>query len=411
MILVFEMIFVGTGHAVTNSAVLQTIAGAFPHQTVRVQAHHSHVQELQRDPLLLRQANISFEAIPISSHYMYRPHIVSFRRGLREFWTVLRGLWHVPAHEPCLIMLISATPTAIFAASLLARLLRRRIGVQVGLHGNLNDAFGWRTRNPMTRMIDLHAALTRRHGGHVRLLVLEDAIRRALARRAPITAATVDVLPHPISPGEAEETEPNRLTTPLRIGMVGQATESKGITPFLALARDFAQTHPDAVSFHLVGNVPRGTDMSAFAVLNEPVPTGHLSRAEFMEKLRQLHYVCLPLQPSYYELSASGALMDAVVWMRPIIATRVPIIEDLFDRFGDIGELCDDLAGVRAAIARLASAPDPQRYDRQVANLRQARTSRLPASQASDYRRIIEAGFPGLLVDRRFAATMAPSHG
>lgn len=407
MILVFEMICIATGHAATNSAVIQTICGGFPDQPVRVFAHDSHLRELQSDPILLRHTNVSFQAVPLSPHYMYRPHIVSLRRGLRELWTLLRGLYDVPAQERCLMVLISATPTAIFAASLLARLMPSRIGVQVCLHGNLNDAFGWRTRNPLARMIDLRAALDSRHGGRLRLLVLEDAIRRALVRLAPAAAPIVDVLPHPVSPVEVQGAEPNRLALPLHIGLVGQATESKGVTPFLELARAFKQTHTDAVRFHLVGNAPRGTDLTRFAVLNEVVPTVHISRAEYLEKLRRLHYICLLLQPNYYALSASGALMDAVVWLRPIIATRVPIIEDMFDRFGDIGELCEDAAEVHTAIARLARDPDPQRYERQVANLRRLRTSRLPEVQAPNYRRLIDTAFPGLLADRQ----SVPVHG
>ena len=275
--------------------------------------------------------------------------------------------------------------------------MRRRIKVQVGLHGNLNDAFGWRTRNPLTRSIDLRAALTSRHGGRVRFLVLENAIRRALAEQASVPPDTIDVLPLPISQRESETAEPNTLTLPLRIGLVGQATEAKGITPFLGLAREFAATHPDAVRFHLVGNAPAGSDLTALAILGEPVPTLHIPRTEFVAKLRRLHYVCLLLQPSYYELSASGALLDAITWLRPIISTPMPIIKDLFDRFGDIGELCDDLPGMRAAISRLAVAPDPARYQRQVANLRRIRSSRTPQALAADYRSLIGAAFPNLL--------------
>lgn len=411
MILVFEMICVATGHAATNSALIQTICAGFPDQPVRVFADRSHIHELRSDPILLRQTNVSYQAVPISPHYMYRTHIVSVRRGLRELWTLLRGLYHVPARQRCLIVLISATPTAIFAASLLARLMPHRIAVQVCLHGNLNDAFGWRSRNPLARMIDLRAALDSRHGGRVRLLVLEEAIRRALLRLAPAATEMVDVLPHPISPVEVQGAEPNHLTLPLRIGLAGQATELKGITPFLTMARAFRQTYPDAVSFHLVGNAPRDADLAAFAILNEPVPTLHISRADYLEKLRRLHYVCLLLQRSYYELSASGALMDAVIWLRPIIATRVPIIEDLFDRFGDIGELCDDVARVHAAIARLASAPDAQRYERQVANLRRLRASRLPEAQALEYRRLVDTAFPGLLANGQHSPVTVPSHG
>jgi hypothetical protein len=411
MILIFEMVWPGTGHAVTNSATIQTIARGFPEQAVRVFAESAHLRELGSDPVLLRQSNVSLHAIPISSHFMFRPHIVSFRRGLREFWTLLRGLRGVPAKEPCLIVLISATPTAICAASLLARLMRRRIGVQVGLHGNLNDAFGWRSRNPVARAIDLHGALTSRHGGRVRFLVLENAIRTALAAQIPAAAEVTDALPLPINQGEADQAQPATLTVPVRIGLVGQATEAKGTMPYLGLARDFRRTLPDAVSFHLVGHPGAGLDIGAFDVLCDPKPYVRFSRPQFVEKLQRLHYVCLPLQPEYYGLSASGALVDAITWLKPIIATRVPIIVDLFARFGDIGVLCDNMEAMRVAITALVRDPDRARYDRQIANLRRVQASRTPAALASAYRGLIERGFPGLLTRPCQAAAAGVPHG
>jgi hypothetical protein len=401
MILVCEMMWLGAVHAVTNSSTIQVIARGFPEQEVRVFAHSSHLRELQFDPVLLQQANVSFQAIPVSTHFQYRPQIVSARRGLREFWTLLSALRGVPPKEPCLIVLISATPTAIFAASLLARLLRRRIGVHVGMHGNLNDAFGWRSRNPMVRSIDLRAAMTRRHRGRVRFLVLENAIRKALVKHIPSAGDITDVLPLPINQAEAEQVRPANLAVPVRIGLVGQANESKGITPFLALAQEFRQTLPDAVNFHLVGLPGAGVDISSFDVLHDEKPYEGLSRPRFIEKLQRLHYVCLPLQQAYYGLAASGALVDAITWLKPIIATPMPIIVDLFDRFGDIGFLCHDLDQMRAAIDSLAREPDQNRYDRQVANLRRIRAGRLPAALASDYRALIKMGFPGLLTDNQ----------
>jgi hypothetical protein len=411
MILFFEMVWRGTGHAVTNSSVIQTIAQGLPEQAMRVFAEASHLRELESDPVLLKQKNVSLWAIPISSQFLFRPHIVSVRRGLRELWTLLRALRDVPNQEACLIMLLSATPTAIFAASLLAWLTRRRIRVQVGLHGNLNDAFGWRPRNPVARAIDLHAALTRRRGGRVRFLVLENAIRTALAEQIPTAADITDVLPLPINQGEAERARPARLTVPLRIGLVGQATEAKGITPFLALARGFRETLPDAVNFHLIGHPGAGIDLSAFDVLHDTTPYGRLSRPEFLEQLQRLHYVCLPLQPAYYGLSASGALIDAITWLKPIIATRVPIIVDLFARFGEIGILCDDFDAMRIAIGSVASSPDQARYDLQVANLRRLQASRMPAILASNYRETIERGFPGLLTHPCRAPAQDVLHG
>jgi hypothetical protein len=401
MILIFEMFWPGTGHAVTNSAAIQTIARAFPEQAVRVFAETSHLHELQSDGVLRNQTNVSMRTIPISSHYVFRPQIVSVRRGLRELWTLLSALRGVAANEPCLIVLLSTTPTAILIGSTLSRLMRRRIRMQVCLHGNLNDAFGWRSRNPVVRAIDLHAALRSRHGGTVRFIVLENAVREALIRQVPTATDTTDVLPLPINQAEADMARPKLLTAPVRFGLVGQATEAKGITSFLELARHFRRILPDAVTFHLVGHPAPGADVGPFAVLHDPLPATWPTRAEFIERLATLHYVCLPLHPTYYELAASGALLDAITWLKPIIATPVPIIADLFANFGDIGFLCDDLDQMRAAIDSLAHKPDQKRYDRQVANLQRIRASRLPAALAASYRTMIEMGFPGLLTDNQ----------
>ena len=397
MILVFELVWTGTYHAPGNSATIRTIARAFPGQGVRVFADASHLTELRADPTLTVCPNVSLTPVVLSPHFRFRPQIVSPRRAATEFATMRAALRNVRAGEPCLIMLLSATPTAIFAASLLARLSKRPIGIQVGLHGNLNDAFDWRPRNPLIRHFDLHAALGAAHGGRVRFLMLENAIRRALAERAPTAYTRTDVLAHPINQAEVINQPDATPMPPIRIGLVGQATEAKGITPFLALAAHFQQINPHDVSFHLVGRAPDGSDLARFSPLADPISTEHWSREAFLARLGSLHYVCLPLQPEYYELSASGALIDAITWLKPVIATKLPIVRDLFDGFGDIGVLCDDVESMRAAIASLIAVPDPAHYEAQREALRAARDSRTPDTLAREYRALVHQGFPGLL--------------
>ena len=397
MILVFEMVWTGTVHAPGNSVTIQTIAAAFPDQTVRVFAETTHLRELRADTALTAHANVEFREIAISPHFRSRPQIVSFRRGMTELAAMRAALRDVPPAEPCLIMLISATPTAVFAASSLARLSRRRIGVQVGMHGNLNDAIGWRPRNPLARAFDLHAALKARHGGRVRFLVLEDAIRRALSAHLPGTEARTDVLPLPVNLTELPLWRDVPFQTPIRIGLVGQATEAKGITPFLDLARHFTASHPGRVSFHLVGRAVPGDDLSRFAPLADPVSTEHLSRADFLARLSSLHFVCLPLREGYYDLSASGALIDAITWLKPVIATALPIVRGLFEQFGEIGYLCGDPASMEAAILSMLGDMDAARYANQVDALRRVRASRMPDALAEGYRALVRAGFAGLL--------------
>jgi hypothetical protein len=407
MILVFEMTWPGPIHAPGNSATIQTIALAYPREEVRVFADPSHIAELQKDAALTGYANVRFRPIALYPHLFGKTHIVSWGRFRREMTTLRQGVATAPRDERCLIMLISATPTAILAARWLARLAlarpwlarlgRRHIGVQVGLHGNLNDINGWRPRNPLPRAFDLRSALSARYPPMFSFLVLEEGIKLALGEAIPTVADRVQVLPLPINTTELPQQHEIALEPPVRIGLVGQATQAKGIDLFLDVARDCKARYGPRVEFVLVGTATTGSDLSAFNMLEDQVTIEALPREQYLARLAKLHYVLLPLQDRYYSLSASGALIDAITWLKPIIATRLPIVEALFRRFGDIGTLCDDETAMRAAVEAAVSTHDAARYQRQVEALRAVRASRSPDALAADYRTLVHGMFPGLL--------------
>jgi hypothetical protein len=397
MILVFEMTWSGPVHAPGNSATIQTMAQAYPREEIRVFAAASHIAELRSDAALTAHANVSFRPIVVYPHLFGKTHIVSWGRFRREFAILREGLATVPRNERCLIMLISATPTAILATRWLARLGQGRIGVQVGLHGNLNDINGWRPRNPLSRAFDLRSALSARYPPLYRFLVLEEGIRLALVEDIPAIADRVQVLPLPINLTELPGQRTIELRPPVRIGLVGQATRAKGIDLFLDLARDFKARHGSMVEFVLVGRATADSDLSAFGVLEDPVTTDVLPRDQYLARLAKLHYVLLPLQDQYYKLSASGALLDAITWLKPVVATRLPIVEALFRRFGDLGYACDDQAAMRDALEAAVTTMDVPRYQRQAEAMRAVRDSRSPAALAADYRAMMRQDFAGLL--------------
>jgi hypothetical protein len=270
------------------------------------------------------------------------------------------------------------------------------VGVQVGLHGNLNDITGWRPRNPLARRFDLGSALADRHP-RLRYLVLEPSILVELARLAPRAAERTDVLPLPVNTAEMPARPTAPLSVPLRIGFVGQGTAAKGFDQFLALARDVRARHGDRVVFHHVGRLMPGEAPPDLAVLADPPSREHLPRDEFTRRLAALHYVLLPFREGgYYGLSASGALMDAITWLKPVIATRLPLVEHFFTRYGEIGFACDGGTGLAAAV-EAALALDAPGYDRQVAAVQRARAARMPEALARDYCALVARGFPGLL--------------
>ena len=267
---------------------------------------------------------------------------------------------------------------------------------RIGLHGDLNAITAARSRNPLTRQFDFTAAMLRNWHQRLRFLVLEPAIRSELARIAPAAAARTDVLPLPINAGEMSHEAPRALAHPIRFGFVGQATQAKGIDVFLAIAREMNARHPGKAAFSVVGRAYPGAAMPDVSPLAHPIATDYLPRSEFVRMIAELHYVFLPYQGDYYRLAASGALIDAITWLKPVIAGRLPIAAEWFTSFGDIGHLCDDPAAMLETIAAILTEPDQARYISQTAALRHARASRTPEALAVHYRGILATSFPGL---------------
>jgi hypothetical protein len=101
-----------------------------------------------------------------------------------------------------------------------------------------------------------------------------------------------------------------------------------------------------------------------------------------------LHYVVLPHEAASYTLTASGVLLDAIAWEKPVIARKMPIFEAIFERHGDIGYLFENDAELTGIVEQIVKAPDKSRYQRQQLNLRGLRKARAPESLAGGYRDI-----------------------
>ncbi len=139
------------------------------------------------------------------------------------------------------------------------------------------------------------------------------------------------------------------------------------------------------MEFHAVGRLGAdmgGADLGALAT--KPLETGKVGRAEYVERLAAMHYVCMPYGAGHYRYSPSGVLADALALARPIMAFDLPIFRDLFDRFGDIGHLCRN-AEEMAELIR-SGLWNRVRYRDQVETMRAARAPRLADRLKDDLR-------------------------
>lgn len=379
MITVLEPVCHGLEHVPVNAALLEVIATAFPDEPLRVLAEATHGDALRSTVGPALAARAGWETVRLPPR----------RSGFGGRWT---GEWRLlgaiarRSTAADLLVCLSAAPSTLLVLKLARATGRLRAPAQAVLHGIVADLTGWRSHNPFRRAVDLRTAVTLPPQQGLRYLVLEDHIVERLATAAPAIARHFAALPHPLLASELHEPAEPASGAPLRIGFLGLASTAKGFPAFVELAQRVGAQRPGGAEFHAIGSLPFDAPVTDFPGLATSPGRDKLPRTEFLARLRQLHYVCLPYAGDHYDLTASGVLQDAITNATPVLALPTPAVRALFAAAAP-GVCAPDLAGLEAAILERLDRPDPASYAREVAVMASHRAARLPTALAARYRR------------------------
>jgi glycosyltransferase involved in cell wall biosynthesis len=343
----------------------------------------THIEEVKKQLGGTLAATVLWKSIPAPG-----PGVTYGRRFVGELkiiWQLLRAL---RLQHPRCLFLTSSYPSTLLAAKLIERLRVTDARLQAVLHGGLSGVGGRRHRHPIRRLQEMRTALTLFKHSKMQYVVLEDSIREVLVRDVPALVSRVEVLEHPVAPNEGGEGA-DTLQLPIRFGFLGVANADKGFPAFLDVARDITRDLPGRAEFHAIGRWgPDSTTISMLDGLATMPQRERLGRAEFIRGVRSLHYVVLPHQATFYDTSATGTLLDAIAFCKPVIARKIPVFEKMFARHGDIGWLFDDDRELKRVIDTIVAGADQPRYRNQVRNMLKAQASRTPAALAARYREI-----------------------
>ena len=370
-------------HVPFNAALLEIIRTAFPTERVTFYGEKAHLKYVKLQVQDEISSSIDWKAISIPPR---RSKVYQrFFPDLKIIGRLLKSIDDSPRSH---LVLTCVSPSTLIALKILIRrsIFRNR-KVQVILHAGLSALNGWRSRNPLLRVQDIRTALSIKGTRGIRYIVLENSIRGALYRKLPFLRGRVDVLDHPIPPNEEAE-KILGLRPPFRFGFIGSITPIKGFNVFLRLASELSMKFPNYLEFHAIGQLQKNMEKVDMKGLKSGPSLEPLSRHQYVHHLKKLHYVCFPYQKEHYELCASGALLDAIAWEKPFIASRIPIFENLFYKFGDIGYLCANEDEFRKTMEHIIESADVNRYKNQVLSIRQIKYLRAPKSLASKYREL-----------------------
>lgn len=219
-----------------------------------------------------------------------------------------------------------------------------------------------------------HMAFAKGNSVRLRYLILGESIRRNLAINAPEVSNLITI-DHPYFFAPPVEFSPFRNQT-IRFGSLGVGHRGKGTDILLRIAQEFAtREFRYKPEFWLIGSVVDDTIDVQSTPLIAPSAGNPLTQEEFDYHASQQDYTLFLYPSNSYSRTASGAFFDAVSHVKPIIAISNPFFAYYFERFGDIGYLCQDVESVKRTIHAILTEPPGERYDRQKANLLVARTS------------------------------------
>jgi glycosyltransferase involved in cell wall biosynthesis len=260
------------------------------------------------------------------------------------------------------------------------------MALQAVLHG-LGDISGKRSKHPVRRLKDMRSAVTLSCSRNIQYIALELDVKEAIINKIPSLKQNLEVIEHPIPPNE-EMLHSIELNLPVKFGFLGRVQEVRGFPVFLNLASEMVKEYQDRVEFHVVGRcTEKNFSYTTDALATKP-SSERLERHKFIEMAKKLHFIIFPLSPQFYQLTASGSLMDAVAWEKPIIAGNIPMLTRLFRNYGDIGYIFHDELELYETVKCIIEKCDNRHYELQINNMKKVREGRSANVLGKAYREI-----------------------
>ena len=149
---------------------------------------------------------------------------------------------------------------------------------------------------------------------------------------------------------------------------IGNCLYKKGGESFVKAA-DIVKRNSGSI-FEIIGAYDLDESISTNLTLLSN-PHEMIPRNLFNEALEKVTYACFPYPSDTYKFTASGAVLDAVIYLKPIIYIKNDYFDGIFKEAGDIGYRCEDENQFLETIQTLDEKTDIARYKQQVENLKQ----------------------------------------
>jgi glycosyltransferase involved in cell wall biosynthesis len=381
MMLICELGTFDGGHAELNAAVIATARAAFPEKQVCFLAANRHSSAVSSELARYRISNVRFEILPdqpkggkVSKHWYIICTVRSVFRLFRKLGCsqlLVCGL-HQELHNYLLI--------------LMPKWFR---GPCCGLvhHGNYLVLRTHATRLDWLKNGVVHF-LTKKKLRKLRVVVLASTVARFLTENLTYAEVEIKWIYHPYH--FDEETEKRALNKkPINFVFLGRTSKGKGFDIFCRLANEISNVFPaQDVAFTLVGGLRKiPKEYSKNGPVHVASPAYRLTRDDLSRHLQKASYLVMPYMTAVYgKKKTTGIFLDAIKYLKPIIALKSDDLAHYFEKFGELGFLCESVEEMKQVLLDIIQTPPLKEYSEQQARLLKAREFLHPEHQKDAFK-------------------------
>jgi hypothetical protein len=183
-------------------------------------------------------------------------------------------------------------------------------------------------------------------------LVLGDHIAKYLVTHGYAKQDNILVLDHPVMPNN-QISYLNEEKSYLNLGTVGSLFQSKGIDKYAQLVNKV--NGKLSVNWHIIGRCTNEMTPEKYPFIHFHAKENKFMKRSEMDKLiSRLDYMLFFYPDTHYQLMASGAVYDAIIYEKPIIAIKNDYFVYLFEKYGAFGYLCNNIDEMINVIEQLS---------------------------------------------------------
>lgn len=374
MIYVIDANSIAHTHVIFNVSMTKVLLRAYPNSDLAFYSAGSHLAKIAECLSDREKHRIDFH--PLSEKEIRKDKLGKIFKTLQntiaDLWLFVQLFSAAQKSNVGKVVILKAHPGSLLMAKYLKKFYPR-VQVLAVMHGEIEFLY-YANNSWEQSMGSIYRKILRVRAQNFRYVLLNKISKQLLVADGFLEPEEVVEIDHPY-PYTNGFSAAVKLELPITIGQVGSVMLRKNAHLIYRLA----ESHSNDVINGLLRFVTIGPiDEDALPYKNGLVADftygdqgAYITRDTFVRELRKINYAVFFYGPEQFILRASGSVLDAIDFNKPIIACRHPFFDYITEKVGNIGFICKDFAEMSETLGLIAKQDIAvlSQYEQQCANL------------------------------------------